>query len=101
VEFYSEKNSKHNICKEKIFKTFLVANFVYALQKTQSVGIHDVLNVQGFAMHYGVISNMSIHLQVSRCEEILYSKAKGQTAFFSYVECYRSKDLSLCISGRT
>ena len=72
----------HNICKEKISKTFLAtnflaANFVYALQKTQSVGIHDVLNAQGFAMHYRAISNTISHLQVFRCEGILYSKAKG------------------------
>jgi len=91
----------HNICKERFSKTFFADNFVYALQKTQSVGIHDVLNAEGFAMHYRAISNTISHLQVFRCGEILYSKAKGQIAFFSYVEFYRSKDLSLCISGRT
>jgi len=67
----------HNICKEKISKTFLATNFVYALQKTQSVGTHHVLNAQGFAMHYRAISNTISHLQVFRREEILYSKAKG------------------------
>jgi len=76
----------HNICKEKISKTFLAANFVYALQKTQLVSIHDALNAQGFAMHYRPISNTISHLQVFRCEGILYSKAKRYIAFFSYVE---------------
>ena len=30
----------------------------HALQGTQSVGIHDVLNTQKFARHYGMISNL-------------------------------------------
>jgi len=76
----------HNICKEKISKPFLAAHFVYALQKTQSVCIHDVLNAQGFTMHYRAISNTISHLQVFRCEEILHGKAKGYIAFFSYGE---------------
>ena len=45
-------------------------------QETQSVGIHDELNPQGFAMHYWAISNPISHLQVFQCEGILYGKAK-------------------------
>ena len=33
--------------------------FFEHLKKTQSIGIHDVLNSQEFAMQYRVISNMS------------------------------------------
>jgi len=62
-------------------------------QETQSVGIHDVLNPQWFAMHYRAISNTISHLQVFRCEGIRHGKAKRYIAFFSYIECYRSKDL--------
>jgi len=53
----------HKVCEKKIPKMFLATNFVYianvmsmkdyVFQETQSVGIHDALNVQGFAMHYG------------------------------------------------
>jgi len=60
----------------------LAANFVYALQNTQSVCIHDVLNAQGFAMHYRAISNTISCLQDFRCEGILYSKAKGSLLSF-------------------
>jgi len=50
---------------------------IHAVQETQWVGIHDVLNAQGFAMHYRAVSNTISHLQVFRCGGILYSKAKG------------------------
>jgi len=36
---------------------------IHAFQETQSVGIHAVLNAQGFAMHYRVISNTISHLR--------------------------------------
>ena len=32
------------------------------MEETQSVDIHDVLNAQGFAMHYRAISNTGSHL---------------------------------------
>ena len=64
------------------------------ITREQFLGIHDVVNDQGFAnMHYRAISNTISHLQVFRCEGILYSKAKGWIDFFSYVECFRSKNL--------
>jgi len=88
----SDKNQlgRNNICNEKISKTFLVPNFVYvayvcqhilqtihSLQETQSLGIHDILNAQGFAMHYRTNLNTVSCLELFRCERILYSKAKG------------------------
>ena len=43
-----------------------------ALQEKQSIGIliHDVVNDQGFAMHYRAISNTVSHLEVFRCKRI-------------------------------
>ena len=43
----------------------------------------DVVNDQGFAIHYRGISNMVSHLEVFHCERIkLYSKAKAWADFF-------------------
>ena len=33
------------------------------MEETQSVDIHDILNAQGFAMHYRAISNTGSHLE--------------------------------------
>ena len=45
-------------------------------------GIHDIVNDQGFAMHYKVISNMVSHLEVLQCERINTAKQKdGLTSF--------------------
>ena len=72
------------------------------MSKEQNKGIHDVDNDQGFAMHYRVISNTVSHLKVFRCERInTNSKAKEWIDFFSYVECFRSEDLSIWFSRRT
>ena len=50
-----------------------------------SIGIHDVVNDQGFAMHYRAISNTVSHLevfQVFRSEMINAAKQKdGLTSF--------------------
>ena len=44
---------------------------------------HDVVNDQGFAMHYRAISNTVSHLEVFRCERINTAKQKdGFTSFF-------------------
>ena len=41
------------------------------ITREQSLGIHNVVNDQGFAMHYRAISNTVSHLEVfSRCERI-------------------------------
>ena len=38
------------------------------MEETQSVDIHDVLNAQGFAMHYRAISNTGSHFEVFESE---------------------------------
>ena len=60
------------------------------MSKEQYKGIHDVVNDQGFAMHYRAISNTVSDLEVFRCERI--SKAKGWIDFFCYVKCFRNED---------
>ena len=68
--------------------------------REQYKGIHDIVNGQGFAMHYRAISNTVSHLEVFRCERINTAKQKdGLTSF--YVQCFRSKDLSIRFSRRT
>ena len=52
------------------------------MSKEQYKGIHDVVNDQGFAMHYRAISNTVSHLEVFRCERINTAKQKdGLTSF--------------------
>ena len=63
------------------------------ITREQSLGIHNAVHDQGFAMHYRAISNTVSHLEVLRCEKNQYRKAKGRIDFFSYVECFR--DLSI------
>jgi len=63
---------------------------IHVLQETQSLGIHDVLNTQGLAMHYRSVSNTINHLQVFWCERVLYSKAKGLIASFSWSSTQRN-----------
>ena len=51
------------------------------LSKEQYKGIHDIVNGQGFAMHYRAISNMVSHF-VFWCERINIAKQKnGLTSF--------------------
>ena len=52
------------------------------ISKEQYKGIHDVVNDQGFAMHYMAISNTISHLEVFQCERINVAKQKdGFTSF--------------------
>ena len=52
------------------------------MSKEKNKDIHDVVNVQGFAMHYRAISNTVSHLEVFRCESINTAKQKdGLTSF--------------------
>jgi len=52
------------------------------ITREQSLGIHDVVNDQGFAMHYRAILNMISHLEVFRCERISTPKQQdGLTSF--------------------
>ena len=39
------------------------------MEETQSVDIHDILNAQGFAMHYRTISNTGSHFEVFESEK--------------------------------
>ena len=51
----------------------------------QCKGIHDVVNDQGFVMHYRAISNTVSHLEVFRCERINTAKQKdGLTSFLMW-----------------
>ena len=68
--------------------------------KRTTKGIHDVVNDQGFAMYYRVISNVVSHLEVFRCEIINTAKQKDGLTFFSYVEYFRSEDLSMWFSRK-
>jgi len=52
------------------------------ITREQSLGLHDVVNGQGFAMHYRAISNMVSLLEVFRYERINRAKQKdGLTSF--------------------
>ena len=52
------------------------------MSKEQYKGIYDVVNDQGFAMHYWAISNTVSHLEVFQCERINTAKQKdGLTSF--------------------
>ena len=52
------------------------------MSKEQYKGIHDLVNDQGFAMHYRAISNTVSHLEVFQCERINTAKQKdGLTSF--------------------
>ena len=54
------------------------------MSKEQYKGIHDIVNDQGFAMHYRAISNTVSHLEVFRCERINTAKQKdGLTSFLT------------------
>ena len=60
----------------------------FAVQETQSVSIHDVLNAQGFAMHYRAISNTMF----SDVRESLTAKRKDR--LLSFLITYRAKLLN-------
>ena len=49
---------------------------VPCITREQSIGIHDMVNNQGFTMHYRAISNTVNHLELSQCERINTSKQK-------------------------
>ena len=52
------------------------------ISREQYKGIHDVVNDQGFDMHYTAISNTISHLELFQCERINTAKQKdGLTSF--------------------
>jgi len=86
-----------------LFEEFLISKVSFesdtsmknlCITREQSLGLHDIVNDQGFAMHYRAISNLVSHLEVFRYERINTVK-QGWIDFFSYVECFRNKDLSI------
>ena len=52
------------------------------MSKEQYIGIHDIVNDQGFAMHYRAISNTVNHLEVFQCERINTAKQKDELTSF-------------------
>ena len=62
------------------------------MSREQYKGIHDVINDQGFAMHYSEISNMVSHLEVFRCERINIAKQNlGWIDFFFMLSILEAK----------
>ena len=62
--------------------------------------VHDVVNDQGFAMHYRALSNMVSHLEVSNVRESIQQSKRMDWLLF-YVECFRSEDFWIWFSRRT
>ena len=52
------------------------------ITREQSLCINDVVNDQGFTMHYRAISNTVSHFEVFRCETINTAKQKDGLASF-------------------
>ena len=61
------------------------------MSKEQYKGIHDVVNDQGFAMHYRAISNMVSDLEVFRCERINTAKQKDGLSSFVMLSVLETK----------
>ena len=60
------------------------------ITREQSLGIPDLVNDQGFAMHYRTFFNTVSHLEVLRCERINRPKQKDGLASFlmlNVLEC--------------
>ena len=53
--------------------------------------IHDLVNDQGFAVHYRGISNTVSHLEVLRCERINTAKQKDGLTFFVMLSVLEAK----------
>ena len=62
------------------------------ITRGQSISIHDIVNDQGFAMHYRVIiSNTVSHLEVFRCARINTAKQKGGLTSFLTLNVLEAK----------
>jgi len=46
------------------------------ITREQSLGMHDLVNDQGFTMHCRAISNTASHLEVFQCERINIAKPR-------------------------
>jgi len=71
------------------------------ITREQSLCLHDVVNDQGFAMHYRVISNMVSHLEVSRYERINTAKQKDGLTSFLLLNVLEAKTFQYDFSRRT
>ena len=61
------------------------------ISKEQYKGIHDVVNDQGFAIHYRAISNTVSHLESFRCEKINTAKQKDRFTSFLMLSVLEAK----------
>jgi len=61
------------------------------ITREQSLGIHDIVNDQRFAIHYRAISNMVSHLEVFRCERINTAKQKDRLTYFLTLNVLEAK----------
>ena len=80
-------------------KCFYTTKFFFnqkdpCITREQSLSIHDVVNDQGFAMHYRAISNGVNHFKVFQYErQYDTDKAQVRIGFFSHAECFRSTQI--------
>jgi len=61
------------------------------ITREQSLGIHDIVNDQRFAIHYRAISNTVSHLEVFRCERINTAKQKDRLTYFLTLNVLEAK----------
>ena len=66
------------------------------MSKEQYKGIHDIVNDQGFAMHYRAISNTVRHLEVFRYEKINTVKQKDELTSFLMLRVLEAKIFQYC-----
>jgi len=61
------------------------------ITREESLGLHDVVNDQGSAMHYRAISNSVSHLEVFRYERINTAKQKDRLTSFLMLNVSETK----------
>ena len=61
------------------------------MSKEQYKGLHNVVNGQGFAMHYRVISNIVSDLKVFQCERINTAKQNHRLTSFLILSILEAK----------
>ena len=65
------------------------------MSREQYKGIHDIVNDQGFAMHYREISNTVSHLEVFQCERINSAKQKDGLSSFLCSVFYKQRSFNM------
>jgi len=71
------------------------------ITREQFLGIHDVVNDQGLAMHYRAISQTVSHLKVFRYERINTAKQKDGLTSFLMLNVLEAKIFQYDFSRRT